>query len=179
MGVASTSDYGTPSNFTNYGPDVWVAAPGEGIVSTYPYGTYSAGWGTSFSAPFVSGTAALLVNVSSNVNQQSAAAAIAHANWISERHGKWATRYIPSSCSRGSRQRAAVKAYTACDLASRVTNAPAEGVLPGFVIDKHTPRLVRGYSKTGAKRSAGLKFGEVPPLFSYLDFVQRRLGRAT
>jgi subtilisin family serine protease len=87
MGVASTSDYGTRSTFSNYGPDVWVAAPGEGIVSTYPYGTYSAGWGTSFSAPFVSGTAALLVNVSSNVNQQNAAAAIAHANWISSDMG--------------------------------------------------------------------------------------------
>lgn len=79
MGVASTSDYGTRSTFSNYGPDVWVAAPGEGDISTYPYGTYSAGWGTSFSAPLVSGTAALLVQISPNVSQQTAAAAIAHA----------------------------------------------------------------------------------------------------
>jgi subtilisin family serine protease len=79
MGVASTSDYDTRSTFSNYGSDVWVAAPGEGIISTYPYGTYSASWGTSFSAPFVSGTAALLVEISPNVNQQSAAAAIANA----------------------------------------------------------------------------------------------------
>jgi subtilisin family serine protease len=79
MGVASTSDYGTRSSFSNYGSDVWVAAPGEGVISTYPYGTYSAGWGTSFSAPLVSGTAALLVQVSPNVNQQTAKAAIAHA----------------------------------------------------------------------------------------------------
>jgi len=83
MGVASTSDYDTRSSFSNYGPDVWVAAPGEGIISTYPYGTYSAGWGTSFSAPFVSGTAALLVDVSAGVNQQSAASAIANAQWTS------------------------------------------------------------------------------------------------
>jgi subtilisin family serine protease len=83
MGVASTSDLDTRSSFSNYGSDVWVAAPGEGIISTYPYGTYSAGWGTSFSAPFVSGTAALLVNVSANVNQQSAAAAIANAQPLS------------------------------------------------------------------------------------------------
>lgn len=87
MGVASTTDYDTPSSFSNYGSDVWVAAPGEGIVSTYPYGTYSAGWGTSFSAPFVSGTAALLVNVSASVNQQSAAAAISHAVWVSSAMG--------------------------------------------------------------------------------------------
>jgi subtilisin family serine protease len=79
MGVASTSDYDTRSSFSNYGSDVWVAAPGEGIVSTYPYGTYSAGWGTSFSAPFVSGAAALLVQVSPTVNEQTAAAAIGHA----------------------------------------------------------------------------------------------------
>ena len=79
MGVASTSDLDIRSTFSNYGPDVWVAAPGEGIVSTYPYGTYSAGWGTSFSAPFVSGTAALLVQVSPSVNQATAAAAIANA----------------------------------------------------------------------------------------------------
>jgi len=83
MGVASTSDYDTRSSFSNYGSDVWVAAPGEGIVSTYPYGTYSAGWGTSFSAPFISGTAALLLQVSPNVNEQTAAAAIAHAMQLS------------------------------------------------------------------------------------------------
>ncbi|MGA6983987.1 MAG: S8 family serine peptidase [Candidatus Sulfotelmatobacter sp.] len=83
MGVASTSDYNTRSTFSNYGSDVWVAAPGEGIISTYPYGTYSAGWGTSFSAPFVSGAAALLVSISPSLNQQSAAAALAHAQYIS------------------------------------------------------------------------------------------------
>ncbi|MGH9647533.1 MAG: S8 family peptidase [Bryobacteraceae bacterium] len=80
MGVASTSDTDTRSTFSNYGSQVvWVAAPGENIVSTYPYGTYSSSSGTSFSAPFVSGTVALLLNVNSNLNQSGAAAAIAHA----------------------------------------------------------------------------------------------------
>lgn len=84
MGVASTTNDDALSSFSNYGqPPVWVGAPGEGIVTTYPYGTYAAGWGTSFSAPFVSGTVALLLNVSSGLNQQSASQAISHAKYIS------------------------------------------------------------------------------------------------
>ncbi len=61
--VASTSNSDGASTFSNYGaPPVWLSAPGEGIMTTYPFGTYAAGWGTSFSAPLVSGTAALLVS---------------------------------------------------------------------------------------------------------------------
>lgn len=83
MGVASTSDLDTRSSFSNYGDAiVWVAAPGEAIVTTYPFSSYAAGWGTSFSAPFVSGTAALLLNHLGSINQALAAAAVAHAKWI-------------------------------------------------------------------------------------------------
>ena len=61
--VASTSDQDTQSTFSNYGaPPVWLAAPGEGVMTTYPYGTYAAGWGTSFSTPLVTGTTALMVS---------------------------------------------------------------------------------------------------------------------
>lgn len=60
--VASTSNLDQPSTFSNYGaPPVWLAAPGEGVMTTYPYGTYAAGWGTSFSTPLVTGTTALMV----------------------------------------------------------------------------------------------------------------------
>ena len=80
MGVASTNDQDTQSSFSNYGNHVvWVAAPGEAIVTTYPFGTYAAGWGTSFSAPFVSGASSLLLNKQANTNESQAAAAVAHA----------------------------------------------------------------------------------------------------
>jgi len=91
MGVGSTSDSDTQSSFTNYGSQVvWVAAPGENIVSTYPFGTYASSSGTSFSAPLVSGTAALLVNIDSSVSPTAAANAIAHAKYISSNldHGR-------------------------------------------------------------------------------------------
>jgi subtilisin family serine protease len=51
--VASTSNQDTQSVFTNYGaPPVWLAAPGEGVVTTYPWGTYAAGWARTAAARF-------------------------------------------------------------------------------------------------------------------------------
>jgi hypothetical protein len=84
MGVASvgstSTTAGTRSTFSNFGNGiVSVAAPGEEIVTTYPFSTYAAGWGTSFSAPFVSGGAALLRNLRSNINESGVALAAAHA----------------------------------------------------------------------------------------------------
>jgi subtilisin family serine protease len=88
IGVASTANNDTRSSFSNYGqPQVWVAAPGEAIVTTYPWGTYAATWGTSFSTPFVSGAAALLLDVSANLDEQEAADAVANAKFISPELG--------------------------------------------------------------------------------------------
>jgi len=82
MGVASTNNQDQRSTFSNYGNQiVWVAAPGEGVITTYPFATYAAGWGTSFSSPMVAGTASLLVNMQSTSENQ-ASWAIAHAKWI-------------------------------------------------------------------------------------------------
>jgi subtilisin family serine protease len=82
--IASTSNSDIQSVFTNYGaPPVWIAAPGEGVMTTYPWGTYAAGWGTSFSAPFASGTAALMLGANGNCTSSKVAPGLAQAVSIS------------------------------------------------------------------------------------------------
>jgi hypothetical protein len=74
IGVGATNNANVRSLFSNYGTDATLAAPGEALVTTYPSTNnglkqhYAEVWGTSFSAPLVSGTAALLVDIDSHMN---------------------------------------------------------------------------------------------------------------
>jgi subtilisin family serine protease len=89
MGVASTSNTDVRSPFSNYGADlVWVSAPGEGVITTYPWGSFAAVWGTSFSTPLVAGAAALLAGLDESANQGQAAALIGNAQVLTPELGQ-------------------------------------------------------------------------------------------
>jgi subtilisin len=62
IGVGSTDNSDSKSSFTNFGTNaIFIAAPGEGVITTYPGGNYAAGWGTSFSTPIIAGEAAMVL----------------------------------------------------------------------------------------------------------------------
>jgi subtilisin family serine protease len=58
--TAATDINDQKASFSNYGNSVVVDAPGVNIILPYPGGMYSVVFGTSFSAPAVAGTAALV-----------------------------------------------------------------------------------------------------------------------
>ncbi|MBZ5536642.1 MAG: S8 family serine peptidase [Acidobacteriia bacterium] len=83
IGVASTAWNDARSTFSNYGSSlVALAAPGEAIITTFPGNHYAAVWGTSFSAPFVSGAPALIQQIYSNTNYNNSMNTLSHAKQL-------------------------------------------------------------------------------------------------
>ncbi len=62
IAVGATTQSDARSDFSNYGPDVELAAPGSGIWTLDLGGGYTTSSGTSFSAPLVSGVVALMLS---------------------------------------------------------------------------------------------------------------------
>jgi thermitase len=60
IAVGSTDSQDNQSSFSNYGPWVDVAAPGDNIYSTVPGGSYAYKSGTSMATPYVAGLAGLM-----------------------------------------------------------------------------------------------------------------------
>ena len=88
IGVASVGADNAKSSFSNFGvPLVTVAAPGEGVVTTFPGGGYAAAWGTSYSAPFVSGAVAMLLSRNPLMTPGAAEAAVRRATPLTAEMG--------------------------------------------------------------------------------------------
>jgi subtilisin family serine protease len=64
--VSATDIHDVKGSFSNYGSYIDVDAPGVNIISAYPGGMYSMVSGTSFSAPMVAATAALVRSITIN-----------------------------------------------------------------------------------------------------------------
>lgn len=85
ISVASTSNTDVRSTFSNFGPSlVYMAAPGEGIITTYPGRHYAAAWGTSFSAPMAAGAAALLLQADPKMTPDKVAGGLGHGAKVSQ-----------------------------------------------------------------------------------------------
>jgi thermitase len=62
IGIASTNAADQRSSFSNYGvPSVFMAAPGEALITSYPGNQWAGVWGTSFSTALVTGATSLLL----------------------------------------------------------------------------------------------------------------------
>jgi subtilisin family serine protease len=104
IGVGSTSNSDAKSSFTNFGTNsVFIAAPGEAVITTYPGGNYAAGWGTSFSTPLVAGEAALVLQARPTYKVGDVANAISRAAAVQQMgHGRVDLCFALSSIGVGS-----------------------------------------------------------------------------
>ncbi|HET6898678.1 MAG TPA: S8 family serine peptidase, partial [Vicinamibacteria bacterium] len=87
VGVAATTNDDVRSAYSNYGSKVSMAAPGDGVITTYPFGTFAATWGTSFATPMVSGAAALLVGIQGNASPSQVTWAVTRAKKLTAELG--------------------------------------------------------------------------------------------
>jgi subtilisin family serine protease len=67
ISVAAAGKLGKPTSFSNYGAGLTLVAPGVDICNTTSSGRFGCDSGTSFSAPIVSGTVALMLAVNPNL----------------------------------------------------------------------------------------------------------------
>jgi subtilisin family serine protease len=72
LSAAATNYLDLKAQFSNYGDQVELSAPGVAIVTPYPGGYYAVVSGTSFSSPIVAGEAALILSqaISQGIAQQ-------------------------------------------------------------------------------------------------------------
>lgn len=68
IAVSATNSANQRASFSNYGPQIELAAPGAGIYSLHLGGGYMTRNGTSMSAPQVSGLAAILLGLPGNAS---------------------------------------------------------------------------------------------------------------
>ncbi|MHC1684068.1 MAG: S8 family serine peptidase [Clostridiaceae bacterium] len=70
ISVGATDQYNNKTSFSNYNDKVSLTAPGLDILTTIPNGEYGFASGTSFSAPIVSATAAIMKSVRPDLTPQ-------------------------------------------------------------------------------------------------------------
>lgn len=73
ISVGAVDSDGKVQDFTDTKSRVSVVAPGKAVISTWPGNTYFAKDGTSFAAPYVAGTAALVLAYHPNLSAQQVA----------------------------------------------------------------------------------------------------------
>jgi len=74
IAVSATDNADHLASFSNYGSDVAIAAPGEKVTSIFPGGYAGTSSGTSFAAPHVAGTLALILSCHPGISSTQAIA---------------------------------------------------------------------------------------------------------
>jgi len=87
INVGALTQNNTLTQWSNFGANVYVTAPGECIYSSMPGNRYEAQDGTSMAAPIVTGIVALMKSVNKNLTVSQATAALTSTG-VSIRNGK-------------------------------------------------------------------------------------------